>query len=260
MTQETFLDVIHKADDYPILMNIIQNSSHDYTHIFELVSPETQVVIKYPKTYLVQIGIRNNITGIEERPLGFDIPVPQEYPLRSIDDCINASIQLNQSDDGKVHNIKKEGFVVVDGNWNRIKVKSPDYLMLHRMSSNSNFSKERIIDLLRSGSVSVYKISKDFPNYSHYFKYYDFKMTELNYQVKVFCDLTDRVYEEYSHERKAVANIIKNHRLSAIGFMHLDSGKSGIEILESLPLQKYCRYIPDYQPERLADLFYDGKE
>lgn len=24
----------------------------------------------------------------------------------------------------------------------------------------------------------------------------------------------------------------------------------------SAPLQKYCRYIPDYQPERLSDLFY----
>ena len=116
--------------------------------------------------------------------------------------------------------------------------------------------KYRIIDLLRSGSVSVYDISEDFPNFSHYFKYYDFKMTELNHQAKVFCDLTDRVYEEYSHERKAVANIIKNHRLSAIGFMHLDSGKSGVEILDSLPLQKYCKYIPDYRPERLSELFY----
>ena len=81
-------------------------------------------------------------------------------------------------------------------------------------------------------------------------------MTELNYHAKLFCDLTDRVYEEYSHERKAVANIIKNHRLAAIGFMHLDSKKSSVEILDSLPLQKYCRYIPDYQPEKLSELFY----
>ena len=57
-----------------------------------------------------------------------------------------------------------------------------------------------------------------------------------------------------------MANIIKKHRLGAIGFMHLDSGKSGVDILESLPLQKYCRYIPDYQPERLAELFYQRGE
>lgn len=255
MTQESFLDVIRRADNYNDILLRLPILNKNFTFMFELVSPETQVVVKYPTAHLYHIGTRNNITGIENA-VNIGIERPQEYPLRSLGDCINASIQLNQSGDGQVHNVKKEGFVVVDGNWNRIKVKSPDYLMLHRMSSNSNFSKERIIDLLRSGSVNVYDISEDFPNFSHYFKYYDFKMAELSYQAKVFCDLTDRVYEEYSHERKAVANIIKNHRLAAIGFMHLDSGKSGAEILETLPLRKYCRYIPDYQPERLSELFY----
>lgn len=255
LTQETFLDVIKRADNYNDLFFRLSNLSTGFTFMFELVSPETQVVVKYPTIHLYHIGTRNNITGTENH-VGIGIEIPKEYPLKSLDDCIDAAMKLNQSNDGQVHSVKKEGFVVVDKNWNRIKVKSPDYLMLHRMSSNSNFSKKRIIGLLRSGSVNVYDISEAFPNFSHYFKYYDFKMAELNYQAKVFCDLTDRVYEEYSYERKAVANIIKNHRLAAIGFMHLDSGKSGAEILDSLPLQKYCRYIPDYQPERLSDLFY----
>lgn len=255
MTQESFLDVIRKADNYNDLLLRLPNLNENFTFIFELVSPETQIVVKYPTAHLYHIGTRNNITGTENS-VSIGIERPKEYSLRSLDDCINASIQLNQSEDSQVHNVKKEGFVVVDCKWNRIKVKSPDYLMLHHMSSNSNFSKERIISLLRNEAISVYDISKDFPNFSHYFKYYDFKMTELNYQAKVFCDLTDKIYEEYSHERKTVANIIKKHRLAAIGFMHLDSGKSGVEILDSLPLQKYCKYIPDYRPERLSELFY----
>lgn len=251
----TFLDIIKMTDNYNSLIKVLPILNPNFTFIFELVSPETQVVVKYPTPHLYNIGIRNNITGTENR-VNIGIEKPKEYPLKSLDDCINASIKLNQSDDGQVHKVKKEGFVVVDGNWNRIKIKSPDYLMLHRMSSNSNFSKERIIGLLRNGSANVYDLSKGFPNFAHYFKYYDFKMAELNYQSKVFCDLTDRIYEEYNHERKLVANIIKKHRLAPIGFMHLDSGKPGVEILETLPLQKYCKYIPDYQPERLADLFY----
>ena len=255
MTQETFLDIIRRADNYNEVLLRLPILNKNFTFMFELVSPETQVVVKYPAAHLYHIGTRNNLTGTENA-VDIGIESPKEYPLRSFDDCINASIRLNQSDDGQVHNVKKEGFVVVDGSWNRIKIKSPDYLVLHRMSSNSNFSKERIIDLLRNGSVSVYDLSEDFPNFSHYFKYYDFKIAELKYQAKVFCDLADRIYEEYSYERKAVANIIKKHRLGTIGFMHLDTGKSGPEILESLPLQKYCKYIPDYQPEKLADLFY----
>ena len=255
MTQETFLDVIKKADNYNEIVLRLADLSKDHTFIFELVSPETQVVVKYPVSHLYHIGTRNNISGME---INSDIGIekPKEYFLKSLDDCLSAAYDLNKSDDGLIHDVKKEGFVVVDDNWNRIKIKSPDYLMLHRMSSNSNFSKERIVGMIRDGVVSIPSICDDFPNYAHYFKFYDFKISELEYQAKVFCDLTDRIYEEYSHERKAVANIIKKHRLAGLGFKHLDSGKSGCELLEEMPLSQYCKYIPDYKPERLSSLFY----
>lgn len=255
MTQETFLDVIKKADNYNEIVLRLADLSKDHTFIFELVSPETQVVVKYPVSHLYHIGTRNNISGME---INSDIGIekPKEYFLKSLDDCLSAAYDLNKSDDGLIHDVKKEGFVVVDDNWNRIKIKSPDYLMLHRMSFNSNFSKERIVGMIRDGVVSIPSICDDFPNYAHYFKFYDFKISELEYQAKVFCDLTDRIYEEYSHERKAVANIIKKHRLAGLGFKHLDSGKSGCELLEEMPLSQYCKYIPDYKPERLSSLFY----
>lgn len=258
MTHDTFLDVIRKADNYNEIVLRFPIFNKDYTFIFELVSPETQVVVKYPKPHLYHIGTRNNISGME---ISSDIGIekPKEYSLKSLDDCLNVVYELNKSDDGQVHGVKKEGFVVVDGNWNRIKIKSPDYLMLHRMSSNANFSKERIIGMIRDRTVSVQDICEDFPNFAHYFKFYDFKISELEYQAKVFCDLTDRIFEEYSRERKAVANIIKKHRLAPIGFMHLDSGETGQEILSNLPINKYCKYIPDYQPERLSELFYRNK-
>ena len=258
MTQDTFLNVIRKADNYCEIILRLPIFNKDYTFVFELVSPETQVVVKYPKPHLYHIGTRNNISG-QEMDSDIGIEKPKEYPLKSLDDCVTAAGELNKSDDGQVHGVKKEGFIVVDGNWNRIKVKSPDYLMLHRMSSNANFSKERIISMIRDGSVSIQDICEDFPNFAHYFKFYDFKISELEYQAKVFCDLTDRIFEEYSHERKAVANIIKKHRLAPIGFMHLDSGKTGQDILNNLPINKYCKYIPDYQPERLSELFYRNK-
>ena len=253
LSQKSFLDLIKEADNYDAIQKT--DLSKEYTYIFELVSPETQVVVKYPQTLLFLIGVRNNITGKEEKTLGYDICIPREYKLQSLDDCIRAAQILNKPF-GKVNRVTQEGFVVVDDQWNRIKIKSPEYLMLHNMSSNQNFSKERLVGLIREEAINIQDMSRDFPNYSHYFKYYDFKVAELNYQVKIFCDLTDRIYEEYSRERKAVANVIKSHRLAPIGFMHLDSEKSGSEILDSLPLKKFCKYIPDYRPEKLADLFY----
>lgn len=259
LTGKTFYDLILSADNY-IALNVVMSAlDKNYTFIFELVSPETQVVIKYPETHLYHIGARNNKTGIECNS-HLNIDRPKEYPLKSLNNCINAAIELNKADDGKVNSVKKEGFVVVDGNWNRIKIKSPDYLMIHHMASNSNFSKERIVDMIRNKTVNIEDICNDFPNFAHYFKFYDFKIAEFEYQAKVFCDLTKRIYEEYSNDRKAVAMVIKNHRLSAIGFMCLDGGKSGEEILSELSLNRYCKYIPDYQPERLSKLFYQKND
>lgn len=256
MTKKTFLDVIKESDNYGILMERLPIIKKEYTLIFELVSPDTQVVVKYDRPHLYHIGARNNITGIEEKDFSMGIERPKEYPLKSLDHCIEAAIKLNQSGDGKVCGVKKEGFVVVDDNWNRIKIKSPDYLMLHRLSSNSNFSKERIVGMIRNKIISIADICKDFPDFAHYFKYYDFKISELEYQVKVFVDMTKRIYEEYSHDRKAVALVIKSHRFSAIGFMALDNRKTGEEILKEMTIKRYCKLIPDYQPEKFSELFY----
>ena len=256
ITKKTFLDLLKESDNYSILLSRLPIIKENYTLIFELVSPETQVVVRYKKPYLFHIGARNNVTGIEEKIFGIGIEQPKEYQLRSLNDCIKAAVKLNQSENGEVHGVKKEGFVVVDDNWNRIKIKSPDYLMLHRLSSNSNFSKQRIIGMIRDKVINIDDICNDFPNFAHYFKYYDFKISELEYQANVFADMTKRIYEEYSYDRKAVAMIIKGHRLASIGFMCLESGKTGEEILREMPIQRYCKYIPDYIPERFSEVFY----
>lgn len=256
MTNETFMDIIKRADNYCFIP--FEKLDKDNTYIFELTSPETQVVVRYDKPHLHHIGTRNNISG-QELITDVGIEKPHEYPLKSLDDCLKAAVALNQSGDGEVHSVKREGFVVVDGNWNRIKIKSPDYLMMHHMVSNANFSKERIVGLLRNKEINIADICRDFPSLAHYFKYYDFKVAELEYQANAFCDLTKRIYEEYSRDRKAVAMVIKNHRLAALGFMCLDSGKSGAEILSEMQIARYCKYIPDYQPERLSELFYGNR-
>lgn len=256
-TGQTYLDLIREADNYIFLQRQMSKLDQKTTYIFELVSPQTEIVIHYPTVHLYHIGTRNSVTGMEEI---FDIGIekPVEYPLKSLNDCMIAAEKLNQSKDHTIHSIKKEGFVVVDQYWHRIKIKSPDYIMLKKLSSGFSFSKERIIRMILNGSINIQDLSADHPDFAHYFKYYDFKIAELNYQAKVLCDLTDQFYEKTGHNRKAVANIVKNHRLAPIGFMHLSSGKSSDEILRGLELKQYCRYIPDYQPERISQVFYGG--
>lgn len=109
----------------------------NYTHIFELVSPYNQVVIDYGKTELYYIGRRNMITGEEEfvdRTIvnRGDIRVPREYSLNTLEDCLVAAKSLESEG---VSQIEHEGFVVVDANFHRIKIKNPAYVAAHHIRS-----------------------------------------------------------------------------------------------------------------------------
>lgn len=98
--------------------------SHDHTYIFELCTPWNKIVLNYPEPKLYHIGTRDNLT-LEEVNVDIGVEKPKEYPLHSLTDVLDAAQALNRNGE----EVSKEGFVVVDANWRRIKVKSPLYLI-----------------------------------------------------------------------------------------------------------------------------------
>lgn len=118
----------------------------DYTYIFELVSEFAQIVCPQEQTRLFHIGTRNNITYKEiETDIG--ITKPKRYELYSLEDCIKMA---------ETFNFKQEGFVVKDKNYNRIKIKSLDYLKAHRLANNSNINVEHAIDMIRTNETEEF--------------------------------------------------------------------------------------------------------
>lgn len=121
-----------------------------YTYIFELTSPYNRVVVDYGQGLdLWHLGTRNNVTG-EEVYQFINIKQPNEYDFTTLDECIEAARNLNIS--GEL--IQKEGFVVVDGDYHRIKIKSPEYVMIHHIIPNGEVSDEKLIELIRNGEIS----------------------------------------------------------------------------------------------------------
>jgi hypothetical protein len=80
-------------------------------------------------------------------------PVVKEYSLSSIDDVIAAAQKLTPE--------SGEGFVVVDQNFRRVKIKSPAYVLVHH--AKDGFGQRRIIDLIRAGETS--EVLSYFPEY-----------------------------------------------------------------------------------------------
>lgn len=148
---DTFLDDVDKTFG-EVFDEVCQKQGFDWgklqsncTYTFELVSPYSRVVVPYPESKIYHLATRNNET-LEEFNDDIGIEKPKEYPLHSLDATIKAAEALNK--EGTT--INDEGFVVVDGNWNRIKIKSPLYLTAAYIA-NKKLTIRRALDITLAG-------------------------------------------------------------------------------------------------------------
>ena len=126
------------------------------TYMFELVGPYNRVVVPHDKPDLYFLGARNKFTG-EEHPCSSIIAGalglgkfmrPAVYSLTSLDDCIKAA-ELKSWDD--------EGFVVCDAQFNRVKIKSPAYVLAHFARNNNVITRKHLINVILTNEVEEFK-------------------------------------------------------------------------------------------------------
>lgn len=140
-----------------------------YTYIFELCSAFNRKVVPYEETKLFHIGTRNNITGQEEE-VDIGVEKPRVYKLASLKDCISLA---------KTFSFTQEGFVVKDKNYNRIKIKSEDYVKMHYLVNNHNITTERAIALIRTNEIEEFL--SYFPQYLDFIQNINNKIIKLKF-------------------------------------------------------------------------------
>ena len=252
----TFFDVIQRADNFGDIP--FDRLDRDSTYIFELVSPETKVIIDYGVTTLYHLGTRSNLTG-EERYEDIGIKMPASYPITSLADCVAAATALNRTEGGSGA-VTHEGFVVVDDRYHRVKVKSPDYIVMHRLNLSGHIPKQDCLILLLSGRENIDLYLSANPDLIPTIKFYDYKLAELFLSADRLGEMARRLFDEYSGDRGAVARIINRHPLAAIAFRCLTRPESGSEILRSMPIERITKLIPTYEQEDLSTLFIEDAE
>lgn len=150
------------------------------TYMFELCSPYNRVIVPHKETKLYFHGWRDNIS-LEEMRFNTCIltkifDCPKIYNLKSLDECIAATQAMPWDE---------EGYVVVDKNFNRVKIKSPAYLLAHQLANNGNMSIRRAIDVYMAGECD--EILAYFPEYKSAFdeidKRFNDKYIELGFLV-----------------------------------------------------------------------------
>jgi len=124
----------------------MSNFDKEKTYVFELTSPYNQVVVFYPDTRVTLLAIRNS-DGKEENieKLSDMIPIPRSWNLRSTKEIID---YVNSNDPSKF-----EGVVVVDKNFNRLKIKHPSWNLLSRAKNNVCASKKNLIEAIVNNTI-----------------------------------------------------------------------------------------------------------
>ncbi|MBQ6518061.1 MAG: hypothetical protein IJI14_05030, partial [Anaerolineaceae bacterium] len=178
------------------------------TYMFELTSPETQVVISYPDG-VYYLASRSTETGEEyfDRPQFVPqakIKYPQLYYINNLDDVISAA-QLMSKDE--------EGFVVNDAAGKRIKVKSPEYLIAAHMQMNGQITVKRIFKMIRNEQLD------DFLAYAPEQKEKADKVLDA---INVFCENAENEWKEMNKKefasQKEFAEEAKRSQLRSFPF------------------------------------------
>ena len=236
----SFMDLILRAENYKDIP--FDNLDPDKTYIFELVAPEHKIVIRYDFPYLYHIGTRSNITGQESND-GIGIKKPTEYPLYSLQECIKAAEALNQQEG----NVEHEGFVVVDAEWHRIKVKSPEYVYAHRVASCHVFTKKRLLPMVRANDGGLEELIQTASDSEVYVRYYQWRYAELKKDISIAIAKARAMYEELEHDRKALAGYLKEEPLQIFCFKAIGNNLTAAEIINGMPDSAIGRLIEDYR-------------
>jgi hypothetical protein len=131
-------------------MRLPDADRRDTCFMFELCAAENRVVVRHAKPRIVLHGARDMSTGCE---LGYrDLigigekygwEVVYAYPITSIDEALAKAAEFEP--------LEHEGFVVADAAFNRVKIKSPRYVILHHMKGEA--TTRRAIELWQTGEA-----------------------------------------------------------------------------------------------------------
>jgi hypothetical protein len=160
-----------------------ENLNENYTYMFELVGPYNKIIISYKDLDIYHIGTRNIKTG-DELNINIGLKKPKLYNFNSLEETIETGYNLSSNE---------EGYVVVDDNWNRLKIKSVKYIKSSRLNGDK-FTLKKAIKII---------LENEQEEFLTYFPIYNKIFNELTNKVSnIKLQLIDILTEYENHKDK----------------------------------------------------------
>lgn len=155
-----------------------------YTYMFELCSPKIRILVDNPKTELVYLGSRNNVTTFELTLEEACLVNPELKKLKTVEyfdlHTIADTLALCDSYDDDT----KEGVVICDKYFNRVKIKCKHYVKLKYIRNSTATKEDKIFDMIVSDTVddlfsvfpelipTINSIKQDYCDYLKYLRWH----------------------------------------------------------------------------------------
>lgn len=206
----------------------MKSLDENFTYMFELTSPVNRVVVKYNETSIRHIGTRDMRT-LRECDMDIGIAKPKTFSLKTLDDCIESAKQLGYDE---------EGYVVVDRYYNRVKIKSPQYVTLSHLTSGIS-THSRVVEILQKGERE--ELLTYFPEYSEVFEDILSRIAKFSTQQDaIMADIRSKTFDT----RKDLAAVVTKTDCPACLFALYDGKASNArEWLMSRPADKILRFV-----------------
>lgn len=191
----------------------------NYCFMFELMTPYNRIVVRHDCNKLVLHGVRDKVSLQEAEPQiwanKYNWRLVKTYPLQTLKEIIALTNELDP--------MTSEGYIICDRNFQRIKVKSPQYVAISHL--RTGFSTRRMLEIVATNE------GEEFLNYYPEWREL-YQQIETKYNALV--EEIEESYQKYRHipVQKDFALAVKHLNCSGILFS-LRAGKTN-SVRESL--------------------------
>lgn len=154
--ERTWKELIESALDW----DNVQGLDKGCTYIFEVVGRENRVVVNYLEDKAYLLAVRNNLSGDYSEIVTTKFNLPRKYSFDSTEACMESLKSLPNLEEGYVGYLNRVPVV---------KIKSPQYLMAHRLRGEG-LTPKRAIEMVVIGECDEYFAV--FPEDKAYFEKY----------------------------------------------------------------------------------------
>lgn len=222
----------------------------NYTYMFELVSPLSRIVIPYETTDIYYLGCRNKRTDKEYPFFSKDLDIvfvkniktPKVYRMNTLSQVLTASADLPWDE---------EGYVVCDKLCNRVKIKSPKYVLAHYHLTNRAVSFKNFVQIVVQGEVEEFKqyaVQDTLATLT--------RAIDVVNGFRLECENAKKVVIELrSEDRSHIASVINTYPANIKPFMFLNIEKdfSFDEWTSAWEIGKWMKFLRRYIDEDSKD-------